>query len=624
MTESISKRGPDASGQWIDPVAGIALGHRRLSILDLSPAGAQPMSSACARYVIVFNGEIYNYGELRQSLEDEGNAPCWQGHSDTEVLLAGIAVWGLEKTLGRANGMFALALWDKKTQSLQLARDRMGEKPVYYGWVGLGEDRTLLFGSDLSVLKGHHAFNGTVNPDAVALLARYLHIPEPHCIFQNVAKLMPGTICRTDSNGKQATIKYWDTLQEYYSAATDQNFKGTPEDAIQELDKLFHAAVARQSVADVPLGTFLSGGIDSSLVTAVLQSQRNTPVKSFTIGFSELGYDESAHARAIARHLHTDHHELIVEASDARKVIPDLPGIYTEPFADSSQIPTYLVSRMAREHVSVALSGDGGDEMFGGYNRHVYAHTAWPSLERIPKSLRSTAGRLMQSIKPATWDKMLGPLLATRALAIGDKLHKTGATLMAPDGNSLYYGLISINPLIDDLLCKLIGTSGFELRSLDAIQSLPLPERMMALDAVHYLPGDILTKVDRAAMAASLETRVPMLDVDIMRFAWSLPTDMKIVDSKGKWPLRMLLSKYMPTELFERPKQGFGIPIGDWLRNDLREWAESLLYCPRYPLGDYFQPPTVDALWQDHLSKRRNNQHALWPILMFQAWRSSQ
>ena len=624
MTQSIAKRGPDATGHWIDQDAGIALGHRRLSILDLSPAGAQPMISANGRFVIIFNGEIYNFGDLRKALEDEGDAPVWKGHSDTEILLAGISAWGLEKTLTLANGMFAIALWDRQNRSLQLARDRMGEKPLYFGWMGGGSTRTLLFGSDLAALKSHAGFRGTINPDAIALVARYLHIPEPHSIYNEITKLMPGTIGQFDSDGEQSTVVYWDTLAEYYSAATERPFQGDSHDAIMQLETVLSAAVARQTIADVPLGTFLSGGIDSTLITALLQSQHGTPVKSFSIGYSESAYDESPHARAVAKHLQTDHHQLIVTPSDAMDVIPNLASIYTEPFADSSQIPTHLVSRMAREKVTVALSGDAGDEIFGGYNRHVYAANSWPNLERVPRSIRAAAGRVMHGVRPATWDKLLGPLLAHRAVAVGDKLHKAGSALKAVDGDALYHSLISINPNVDQLVSNKSATLGFEARSVEAIALLPLPDRMMALDSVHYLPGDVLTKVDRAAMAVSLETRVPMLDLDVMRFAWSLPINFKIVGGKGKWPLRTLLAKYVPPSLFERPKQGFGIPIGDWLRTDLRDWAESLLNDKSHPLDDYFNCAVVKSLWHSHLSKARNNEHALWPILMVQAWRKEQ
>jgi asparagine synthase (glutamine-hydrolysing) len=624
MTDAIIRRGPDAAGHWVDEINGVALGHRRLSILDLSSAGAQPMQSENGRYVMTYNGEIYNFVELRQQVEKTGTAPDWRGHSDTEILLAAISLWGLEETLRLANGMFALALWDRQDKVLHLARDRMGEKPLYFGWMGTGGDRMLLFASDLAAIQSHAAFKGTVNTDAVALLARYLHIPEPHCIFTEVQKLMPGTIRHFAIDGSDKTTVYWNTLKEYHEAATLRRFEGSREDAVDELDRLLGAAVARQAVADVPLGTFLSGGIDSSLVTALLQRQHGTPVKSFSIGFSVAAYDESQHARAVAEHLRTDHHELIVTPAQAMAVIPELPSFYSEPLADSSQIPTYLVSRMAREQVIVALSGDAGDEMFGGYNRHVHAVTSWPKLERIPRPLRRVAASVMQGVKPSSWDRLVGPLLAKRAVAVGDKLHKAAASLGAASGDDLYHGLISINPSADALVRTQSSTRGFEGRSLEEISSLPLADRMMALDAVHYLSGDILAKVDRAAMANSLETRVPMLDVDVMRFAWSLPVDTKIVDGKGKWPLRQLLARYVPSHLFDRPKQGFGIPIDHWLRSDLRDWAEDLLHDRRFPLDDYFKRANVDALWQAHLSSARNNQHALWPVLMFQAWRRQQ
>lgn len=623
MTGAIRWRGPDADGIWIDPEKGIALGHRRLSIIDLSPGGAQPMKSADGRYMIAYNGEIYNFEDIRTRLEAAGQAPAWRGHSDTEVLLAALSAWGLDATLDALNGMFAFALWDRQRDELSLARDRMGEKPLYYGWTGHGDARTLMFASDLAALRAHPNFRPVVDPDAVALLLRYGHIPDPHSIYRGVAKLRPGSRLVIDREGTKAARAYWDSLGEYAEAAGSRRFRGDAEEAVDQLEKLLGSAIARQSVADVPLGTFLSGGVDSSAVTALLQAHSSRPVKSFSIGFSESAYDESPHARAVAAHLGTDHQQLIVVPADAQAVIPSLPEIYSEPFADSSQIPTYLVARMAREQVSVALSGDGGDELFAGYNRHVHAQRNWPRIARVPRMLRRMAGGMISSVPPSTWDATLGRLLAKRMRGVGDKLHKTAGAISAPDGDALYSALISLNRDTARLLPDGGASDGFEGHDLSRIAHLPLADRMMARDAIHYLPGDILTKVDRAAMAVSLETRVPMLDVDVIRFAWSLPLEMKLRDGTSKWPLRELLYRHVPRHLIERPKQGFGVPIQDWLRGPLRPWAEALLFDASNAIDDYFDRRAVRALWQRHLSGTSNLQHQLWPILMFQGWRAA-
>ncbi|WP_215353271.1 asparagine synthase (glutamine-hydrolyzing) [Sphingopyxis soli] len=622
MTTAIRRRGPDADGAWVDTDRGVALGHRRLSIIDLSPGGAQPMESADGRYVIVYNGEIYNFADLRADLEAAGQAPGWRGHSDTEVLLAALSAWGLDRTLAALNGMFAFALWDRAEGRLSLARDRMGEKPLYHGWVGQGEQRTLLFASDLAALHAHPAFRPEIDPASVSQLLRFGHVPDPASVYRGVGKLAPGTRLTLSADGGEDAFVYWDTLSEYARAAGEARFRGDAIEAVDELERLLGNAVLRQSVADVPLGSFLSGGIDSSAVTALLQHNASGPVKSFSIGFSESAYDESPHARAVAAHLGTDHQELIVTPEDALAVIPDLPGIYSEPFADSSQIPTYLVARMAREQVTVALSGDAGDELFAGYNRHVHAHRSWPRLARIPRPLRRLAGRAMTAVSPARWDAAIGPLVARKAVGVGEKMHKAAGVIASRDGDALYATLISVNPDFRELLRHPSEKDGFEGRALEIVAGLPLPDRMMAMDAIHYLPGDILTKVDRAAMAVSLETRVPMLDVDVIRFAWSLPADMKLRDGVSKWPLREMLYRHVPRQLIERPKQGFGVPIHDWLRGPLREWAEGLLFDSAASLDEYFDRPAIAALWQRHLSGAGNHQHRLWPILMFQAWRA--
>lgn len=624
MTDAIARRGPDADGAWLDAGRGVALGHRRLAIIDLSPHGAQPMASADGRYVIVYNGEIYNFPDLRARLDAGGQAPEWRGRSDTEVLLAAISAWGLDAALAALNGMFAFALWDRQTGMLTLARDRFGEKPLYYGWSGSGERRTLLFASDLAALHAHPDFAPAIDPAAVALLTRFGHIPDPRSIYHGVAKLLPGTRLTIGADGGESRQVFWDSLTEYTAAAGQGRFAGSAEDAVDETERLLGAAVVRQSVADVPLGTFLSGGIDSSLVTALLQKHSSRPVKSFSIGFTEAAYDESAHARAVARHLGTDHHELIVSPADAQAVIPQLPEIYSEPFADSSQIPTYLVARMARTQVTVALSGDAGDELFGGYNRYAHATGTWPKLERVPAPLRRIAAAALAAVPPAAWDATLGRLLAGRVVTLGDKLHKGAGVLASADGDALYAALLTLNADAANMVRHGCVGDGFEHRDLRCIVHLSLADRMMAMDAIHYLPGDILTKVDRAAMAVSLETRVPMLDVDLVRLAWSLPFTMKLRDGVTKWPLRQLLYRHVPRALIDRPKQGFGVPIHEWLRGPLKAWADDLLTDRAHPLDEYYDAAAIMALWRRHQSGQANLQHQLWPILMFQGWRMSQ
>jgi asparagine synthase (glutamine-hydrolysing) len=621
MTDAIARRGPDDSGAWLDDEAGIALGHRRLSIIDLSPAGHQPMASADGRYVLVLNGEIYNFEDLRANLEQSNGAIPWRGRSDTEVLLAGIVAWGLRSTLEKANGMFALALWDRQDRTLTLARDRMGEKPLYFGWSGTGPDKALLFGSDLAALRCYPEFAPQINPDAVSLLARYLYIPEPHSIYAGVSKLMPGTTTTFAADGSAQTETYWDSLEEFRSATLDHPFAGTPDEAVDALADTLGRAIARQSVADVPLGAFLSGGIDSSTVVALMQAQSTRPVKTFSIGFNESDHNEADHARAVANHLGTEHYELILSPADALAVIPNLPNYYSEPFADSSQIPTFLVAKMAREEVTVALSGDAGDEMFAGYNRHTYTQHFWPTLSRIPNGIRTAAASAVSSVTPGCWDQLLGPLLRNKAVNIGEKMHKMAGVAASETADALYQNLISINRDHARVTRLPSRSDGFEFRSMDAIADLEPVDRMMALDAVHYLPGDILTKVDRAAMAVGLESRVPMLDVDVMRLAWSLSSTFKLRDGQSKWPLRQLLFRHVPQALVERPKMGFGIPIGPWLRGPLREWAEALLNSKTQPVSDYFNAAEVARLWSEHLKGHRNNQHQLWPVLMMQAWR---
>ena len=635
MANSIARRGPDDSGYWLDGNEGIALGHRRLAIVDLSPAGHQPMPSGSGRYVIAFNGEIYNHLDLRTELKGmDGLASravtdTWRGHSDTETLLAGFDAWGIEATVKKCIGMFAFAVWDKQTRVLTMGRDRLGEKPLYYGWQGQGEGAAFLFGSELKALKAHPAFAAEVDRGALSLLMRHGYIPAPHSIYQGISKLQPGclmTLSLADRTPK--LITYW-SGRSVVEQGLAQPFSGTPLQAVDTLESLLKDAVRKQMMADVPLGAFLSGGVDSSTIVALMQAvakeQGGSPVKTFTIGFNEAGYNEAEHAKAVARHLGTDHTELYVSPQQALDVIPKLPGLYCEPFADSSQIPTFLVSQMARQHVTVSLSGDAGDELFGGYGRYPFANNVWNKVARVPAGLRNLAAGALISFSPSAWNCLLAPvqgLLPARLARanMGDKLHKGAGVLGATSPVNLYRLLVSswADPaavVIDGVEPPTVLTDGSQQPETD-----DFVHQMMALDMLTYLPGDILCKVDRAAMGVSLETRVPMLDHRVVEFAWSLPLDYKVRGGVGKWPLREVLYRHVPRELIERPKMGFGIPLHDWLRGPLRPWAEELLDEARLRKEGYFYPQPIRQKWAEHLSGQRNWAPHLWSVLMFQAW----
>lgn len=624
MTEAIRKRGPDDSGRWIDPETGYAAGHRRLSIIDLSAAGHQPMQSADGRFILTYNGEIYNHEAMRAELESQGAAPQWKGHSDTEVLLAAIVHWGLKAALLRTRGMFALALWDRERRELSLARDRVGEKPLYYGWQGAGANRAFLFGSEIKALRQHPAFGGAIDRGALTLFFRHNYVPAPFSIFEGIAKLEPGVIATLSQADPVVRCEpYWRFL-DVAASGRRTPFTGSADEAVDQLAILAGAAVGRQMVSDVPLGAFLSGGVDSSTVVALMQAQSATPVKTFTIGFSETAYNEAEHAKAVASHLGTDHHELYVSPDDARAVIPNLPEIYCEPFADSSQIPTYLVSQLARAHVTVSLSGDAGDELFCGYNRYVMTMQFWSRMARIPYPLRSAAKALLTSVSPAMWDRIGGPLARGRISMFGDKVHKGAHAIVNRSVDDLYRTLVSHD---DDPVGWVKG--GFEPayvlteahQQLDGLDEI---ERMMALDGVSYLPDDILAKVDRASMAVSLESRVPLLDHELIAFAWSLPRALKLRDGVTKWPLRQLLYRYVPRALIERPKMGFGVPVSEWLRGPLADWAETLLARERLDREGYWDVARVRKAWEEHRSGTRNWSAKLWSVLMFQSWLEAQ
>ncbi|PQA81809.1 asparagine synthase (glutamine-hydrolyzing) [Limnohabitans sp. TS-CS-82] len=613
MAQAIKSRGPDAFGAWADSEAGIALAHRRLAILDLTPAGAQPMVAAGGRYVLAFNGEIYNHLKLRAAL----GGVVWRGHSDTETLLAGFEAWGVVATLQRAIGMFAFALWDREQRVLTLGRDRMGEKPVYYGWQGQGAKAVFLFGSDVSALRCHPAFAAPINRDALTLYMRHNCIGGEHSIYQGIHKLLPGHLLTLAAGQTEPRVWAWWSAAELAERAVAHPFAGSPDQAVDALEALLSNAVGQQMVADVPLGAFLSGGVDSSTVVALMQAQSSRPVKTFSIGFHEAGYNEAEHAKAVAQHLGTDHTELYVSAQQALDVIPKLPTLYAEPFADSSQIPTYLVSQLARQHVTVSLSGDAGDELFCGYNRYQMTARLWGTLQRVPKPLRRAAAAAITAVPPARWDS-LGRFLPVSRL--GDKLHKGAALLGHTTVADLYRGMVSHWPKPDALVLGAHEPASVLTGSQAALQGLNEVERMMVLDMLSYLPDDILVKVDRAAMGVSLETRVPMLDHRVVEFAWSLPLDYKLRGGVTKWPLREVLYRHVPRSLIERPKMGFGVPIDYWLRGPLRDWAENLLSESRLRQEGFFNPAPIRQKWAEHLSGLRNWQYHLWDVLMFQAW----
>lgn len=621
MGEAIVHRGPDDEGFWLDYEAGVALGHQRLSIVDLSPAGHQPMASACGRWVIAFNGEIYNHKDLRQALDAGGWSSGWRGHSDTEVLLAAITTWGVRAALERCVGMFAFALWDREQRTLIMARDRLGEKPLYYGWLG----NTFVFASEMSALYRHPKWQGEIDRNALALLMRHNYIPAPYSIFRNIAKLRPAHLMTLSRGSREPGFEcYWDSAQ---MAANGQAspFEGSPEDAVDRLETLLRQSLAGQMMADVPLGAFLSGGVDSSTIVAVMQSMSSQPVRTFSIGFNEKGYNEAEHARAVAAHLGTQHTELYVSPAEAIQVIPRLPQIYSEPFSDSSQIPTFLVSQLARRDVTVSLSGDGGDELFSGYSRYAMSDGLWSKLSRIPRMLRSGTASAITAVAPSAWNRLLSlPLKVApqkyQQRNVGDKLHKLAGVLALPNGEEFYRRLVSH---WQDPAAVVLGSKE-PLTALTGLTDVPqLPsfvQRMMYLDLVSYLPEDILVKVDRASMGVSLESRVPLLDHRLVEFAWSLPMHMLRREGQSKWPLRQVLYRHVPRSLIERPKMGFGVPIDSWLRGSLREWGESLLDASRLNQEGFFNVDAIRHAWREHQSGERNQQYLLWDVLMFQSW----
>lgn len=619
MSHALEHRGPDDAGVWMEPESGVGLAHRRLSIVDLSHEGHQPMFSTSKRFCIVFNGEIYNFLALREELEKLGR--CFHSHSDTEVLLEAIDQWGLEKTVQKLNGMFAFALWDRETKCLHLVRDRMGEKPLYYGWAG----KVFLFGSELKALRLHPAFKAEMDPTALGYYLQYSYVPSPWSIYRDIYKLPPASILTIPSKflEKPKPIEYW-SAEEVAQKGIQDPFCGSFNEATAQLEFLLKDATKLRMIADVPLGALLSGGVDSSCIVALMQSLSDRPIKTFSIGFQEQGFNEARYAKAVAQHLKTEHMELYVTPDQARAVIPQLPTLYDEPFADSSQIPTFLISKLTRHYVTVGLSGDGGDELFGGYNRYFMGPAIWKKIAWLPRSLRKGIAGALKLPTPHQWNQLTNlfyPFLKQYGEkgSFADKFDKLSGILDSPDTDALYQKLVSTGPQSEEILRAGNDYSYFSDKS-DRVAFPDFIRKMMFLDQVCYLPDDILTKVDRASMGVSLEVRIPLLDHRVVEFAWRVPLLMKIQNGENKRLLRQILYQYVPKSLIERPKMGFAVPIDSWLRGPLRDWAEALLDEKKLKQEGLFRSEVIRKKWTEHLSGKRNWQSFLWNVLMFESW----
>jgi asparagine synthase (glutamine-hydrolysing) len=622
MSAALVHRGPDDAGFWMDQTAGLALGHQRLSIIDLSPAGHQPMHSHCGRYTIVFNGEIYNFEAIRRRLRGGSGLQAWRGHSDTEVFLAAISAWGLERALDSVVGMFAFALWDQEERALHLARDRLGEKPLYHGVIA----NSFVFGSELKALRAFPNSGMEVNRSALAELLQFGYIPAPYSIYGGIRKLESGktVTIRVGANGDFRTGEprsYWSINRSDLAERRREYAARDDESLVDELHKLLAESVRQQSVADVPLGAFLSGGIDSSTIVALMQAHSSRPVRTFTIGFHEKAYNEAHHAKAVARHLGTDHTELYVTPREAASIIPRLPQIYDEPFADSSQIPTFLVAELTRRHVTVSLSGDGGDELFGGYPRYLLGESLWRSIRRMPRWSRRATSHPINMLSAQNWDRVLAVLPnALRTRVTGRRLHRFTQLLNAGSFDQMYLRLISQwQDANEVVLNAAVASENAGDASVWSDEGSSL-NRMRGFDVTQYLPDDLLVKVDRATMAVGLESRAPLLDHRVVEFAWGLPERVLVREGQGKWILRRVLDSLVPHHLVDRPKSGFGIPLGQWLRGGLREWAEHLLDERALRAQGFLNPVPVRSMWNQHLSGGHNREAYLWNVLMFQAW----
>lgn len=612
MAQTLHHRGPDDRDTWVDPAVGVAMGHRRLSIIDVSSSGRQPMVATSRNIVLTFNGEIYNFRELRKDLRNVGVR--FRGTSDTEVLVEAIDHWGLERTLPRLNGMFAFAVWDRVRRRMSLVRDRMGEKPLYYGRAG----SAFVFGSELKALRAHPSFSPEISARALAVYLRYGYVPTPHAIYAGINKLPPGSVIELEwpSLAARGPRRYWSL-----PLPGEEVDKIAPQEAVERLDRLLADSVRMRMIADVPIGAFLSGGIDSSTIVAIMQAHANARVKTFSIGFHEQGYDEAPFARAVADHLGSDHSEVYVSAAEAMADVPRLPSVYDEPFADSSQIPTLIVSRLARQEVTVALSGDGGDELFGGYDRYTSHSHSWSKVSAVPRPARKGLARLSRALATCASGSSERPSPAHpfSGLSRGARLMKLASVLELEDQAAMYEHLVAHWHRSEDLVLGKADAIG-SCQQLSPVPSVRFPELMMSKDQRRYLPDDILTKVDRATMAVSLEARIPLLDHRVVEFACRLPLEMKIRNGKGKWALREVLRRYVPDDLVDRPKRGFAVPVGDWIRGPLRQWAEELLSTRRLDDEGFLDPAPVRASWDEHLNGRLDHSAALWSVLMLQAW----
>ena len=627
MCNRLAHRGPDASGVWLDPSAGLAMGHRRLAIIDLSPSGEQPMMSASGRYVIVFNGEVYNFEALRTEISRARNAghKPWRGTSDTEVVLEAIETWGFEEALKKFLGMYAFALWDRRDRKLFLVRDRMGEKPLYYGMAG----SSFVFGSELKALRAFPGVDFEINRQALSAFFQFSYVPTPLSIYRGVRKLVPGSyiIASVAPNGTVVVgepIRYWmfpdasrDERAREFEAMDDKQLT-------DELQTRLSRTVHRQMVADVPLGAFLSGGIDSSLIVSLMQAQSRHRIRTFTIGLTDHSLNEAPYAKMVAQHLGTDHTEFYVDATTAASVIPRLSQIYDEPFADSSGIPTFLVSQLARQHVTVSLSGDGGDELFAGYPRYQFCQDLWRRLAKFPRWSRDIISTALTSLSPCAWDHAFNFVLSNsqRQQVNGHRMHRLARVLWADTFDELYVRMISQWHEEDGLVLGSEGQNGKAVHEWRDGNE-PVLKRMRRFDLEQYLPDDLLTKVDRASMHVSLESRSPFLDHEIVQFAWTLPERALVREGQGKWILRQLLDRYVPRTLVERPKAGFAIPVSHWLRAELKEWAEYLLNEQTLRTQGYLDPEPIRRMWQEHCSGKYDRHTYLWNVLMFQAWLQS-